>query len=362
MDLAHSVNPHFTKWVVANDLLNEPFVLVDVGCLGGISGRWSYLGKYLRAYAFDPLPDVITELRERDRDCSGITYFHMALGNEDRSGTIIRPPNPTETSIYRSASEGIAVPVEFRKLDTLYANGEISPCDFIKLDCEGHEPFVLKGARHYLDASTPLGVEAETSFWNSATLPNSHFSGIYEELLPYWLFVADLSFDRIPLPPLAQIWPEDPIVTGHGNAVGRPGTFNFLFARPPDWNPQAPVLRQASRTGALSFEKLIKLCIIYELYGLNDVAANLLHVHRAVLQARLDIDTAISLLARDHRDLIAAIANGADELRALGAVSRRTGGGPFLLSDWSYRVSHLDSEAVAAIRNLSVPNTTDTQN
>jgi FkbM family methyltransferase len=31
-----------------------------------------------------------------------------------------------------------------RKLDTLLAEGAIPPADFIKIDCEGFEPAVLK--------------------------------------------------------------------------------------------------------------------------------------------------------------------------------------------------------------------------
>ena len=35
MDLALNEQPDFTKWVVGEGLLREPFVLVDVGVQGG---------------------------------------------------------------------------------------------------------------------------------------------------------------------------------------------------------------------------------------------------------------------------------------------------------------------------------------
>jgi hypothetical protein len=35
MDLYHHTNPLFTKWIVDNELLEEAFTVMDVGCQGG---------------------------------------------------------------------------------------------------------------------------------------------------------------------------------------------------------------------------------------------------------------------------------------------------------------------------------------
>ena len=48
MDLSFNYDPRFTRWVVANRLLAEPFVLVDVGVQGGESRRrrWHMIGAH----------------------------------------------------------------------------------------------------------------------------------------------------------------------------------------------------------------------------------------------------------------------------------------------------------------------------
>ncbi len=44
MDLALNEQADFTRWVVREGLLRQPFVLVDVGVQGGEHPRWQPLG------------------------------------------------------------------------------------------------------------------------------------------------------------------------------------------------------------------------------------------------------------------------------------------------------------------------------
>ena len=46
------------------------------------------------------------------------------------------------------------------KLDTLMAQSVVTRADFIKVDCEGFEPAVLRGAREFLSQGGALGVSA----------------------------------------------------------------------------------------------------------------------------------------------------------------------------------------------------------
>ena len=55
-----------THWVVRNGYLRSPFVLVDIGVLGGISVRWQHLGDCLEVHGFDLLEEAIAPLRAQD--------------------------------------------------------------------------------------------------------------------------------------------------------------------------------------------------------------------------------------------------------------------------------------------------------
>jgi hypothetical protein len=46
----NSASP-FTRWTVANALLREKFVVVDVGCQGGVHVQWDLLGEYADVHA-----------------------------------------------------------------------------------------------------------------------------------------------------------------------------------------------------------------------------------------------------------------------------------------------------------------------
>jgi hypothetical protein len=43
MDLYHHTNPLFTKWIVDNELLEEAFTVMDVGCQGGPHPRRNHV-------------------------------------------------------------------------------------------------------------------------------------------------------------------------------------------------------------------------------------------------------------------------------------------------------------------------------
>src|SRR5690348_5683697 len=63
MDLSYNPRPRFTEWAIKSRLLSSPFVVVDVGVLGGISHRWKHFGDYLEAHGFDVLDEAIAPLK-----------------------------------------------------------------------------------------------------------------------------------------------------------------------------------------------------------------------------------------------------------------------------------------------------------
>lgn len=256
-ELANNPRPCFTQAIVEAGLLRSPFVLVDVGVNGGIQPRWKHLGPCLEVHGFDPLDEVLAPLRG-----DGHSYYRMALGNEEGERDIFVSADTYSSSLYAQGvskyTSGPAACVEIRKvpirrLDSLLAEGKFSRADSLKIDAEGFEPEVLKGATRLIE--TVLAVDCELSFNTSPTLPQGHFWAVYQHLLPDFT-VQDMAFNRLPR-------------LGFVNAGGmetqticRPATFNILFAREP---------RNADET--------LRLAIIYELYGMLDTAYDLAMAH-----------------------------------------------------------------------------------
>jgi FkbM family methyltransferase len=120
MDLYHHSNPPFTKWVVAEALLTEPFVVIDIGVQGGEHPRWQFLRRFAEIRGFDPIAEVIDELCASKRRAHGRHYHNLALGNEDGERRFFVCANRFNSSFYTTdpAAEERLVPI--RRLDPLY--------------------------------------------------------------------------------------------------------------------------------------------------------------------------------------------------------------------------------------------------
>src|SRR5262249_28719366 len=173
--------------------------------------------------------------------------------------------------------------------------GVIRRADFLKVDVEGYEKHVLMGAPTLL-AST-LGVEIESNFGTSSEYPKTHFGTVLELLAPHVLLLFDLSFNRIPRATFQHSLRRAGRRTiDDQKSVGRPSTLNVLYCRDFVQETDHPDHFSTPRP-SFTVEDIIKLMIIYELHGLNDVAVDTAERFRDRLETRLDVDEAVRLLA-----------------------------------------------------------------
>lgn len=257
MDLIYNPTPRFTEAVVKARLLNAPFVFIDVGVNGGIGPRWLHLGEYLEVHGFDPVAEVVAPLKGERQ-----FYYVMGLGNEDGERELFVSADTTSTSFLSPTKSAYAIgpdvartvgvrAVPMRKLDSLMAEGRFTRADFIKVDTEGFEPEVFKGATRLLE--NILAIEFESNFNTSRESPNTHFWSVCEHLVPTFA-VQDLAFDRIPRASFVR--------DGGTGTHPRPATFNFLLTRAP---------RNA--------DEALRIAMIYEIYGMKDTAYDLVSTH-----------------------------------------------------------------------------------
>jgi FkbM family methyltransferase len=309
MDLYNNDLPAFTTWVIENDLLEEPFVVIDVGVQGGPHPRWKHLKDRVRVYGFDAIAEAVEELNARKQPNE--SYFATALGDEEGTRDFyVRGDGSSYygSSFYEMASDALQ-PVLLKKvpitrLDTLFAKGIIPPADHIKVDCDGHDPEVIRGAPQYLAQSNALCVTIETAFTVSWHYPKSHFVAVSDILTAHRLRIFDLNLMRTARPSYVAAkarypWPApDPMSDVPDLDVGAVGTIDALFCRDFVSEQVAPA-HFATVPDAVTeptTDKIIKSMINFELHGLMDCAVELAEHFGPLLSHRLDLDTAIAKL------------------------------------------------------------------
>ncbi len=167
---------HLAVRVVA--LLKEKFAdspprtVIDVGAAhGGYSLAAVLAFPEVRVYSFEPLPDVFEALSATAAAQDRITAFPIALGDEDGRETIHRSESTGSSSILPMNKEHEAhfpgtgttgkEEIAIRTLDGLVAKGEVelAPPVLMKIDVQGFEDRVLRGAEESLPAIESLIVE-----------------------------------------------------------------------------------------------------------------------------------------------------------------------------------------------------------
>jgi FkbM family methyltransferase len=303
-DLWFNATSEFTKWVVKSGLLRESFVVVDVGVQGGAHPRWDLLGDYLIFHGFDAIAEVVVELKRANVGRSSRHFHNFAIGEKDGEQTLyVNALNPTSSSMFKQGesrfeSRRSEEPrlVSIRRLDTLLAEGTLPRSDFLKIDVEGFEKYVLLGARDII-ATGVLGVEVESNFNISPVYPKSHFGAISDDLVSYGLIVADIGFNRVPRTTFSQALRKTGVNNCSAHELGKPATLNLLFCRDPIDERDRPQNYTKPPT-PLNLDQIIKTIIIYELYGLNDIALDIAERFASSLAPRLDMEQAVQLLAK----------------------------------------------------------------
>jgi FkbM family methyltransferase len=299
MDLVYNADPRFTKYIVESGAMNEPFVVVDVGVYGGENPRWHFLGDQLVLHGFDAIKEVSEELNEKEKLFPNKRYHWMAIADYDGEKEFyFTPSNPTNSSFGRPASSRYAdgtlssearmVPV--RSLDSLLASGTIPAPNFLKVDVEGYEKFVFLGAKECLSRDL-LGIEFETSFNTGPEYPNSHLGTLQEILIPRGFLLFDLNFDRVPRASFRNARQSSGLTVAE---YGRPATVNVLFCRDLISEADGGLFGVPPRIPSL--DEIIKIMIIYELHGLNDIAFDTATRFSSELRQRVDIERAKRLL------------------------------------------------------------------
>ena len=278
----------------------DPFVLVDIGALGGIGSQYEVFGEDIRVIAFEPNEDECRRLRaEGDPK---ITYLPLGLGGREESRTLFVTYIPSSSSLFRPnqrfydrtiCDKIVQVigeeTIQLTTLDAALANaGEI---DFIKLDAEGAEFDIMKAGRDFLSAPGLLGVFTEIRWHRAMGLPIFSEVDLFLREFGYELYDLDLgrtSRKALPYPLLLDYRHdtrrEERIMGGtpYGQVLGGDALY----------------LRDLAMQPGLKPTKILKMACLMEIYEQRDSAAELLLANRSALEDVVDVGSLLDALTR----------------------------------------------------------------
>jgi FkbM family methyltransferase len=185
----------------------SPFVLFDVGAnIGDYSlaaaGVFAPAKHPVSIYAFEPSPTIYAELKKNTTATSTIQAYNFGLSGKDGSGTLFFNKDHSVTSSLHKGNLvnfGLSVdaeePITLKTLDTFCLEQNIQTINFLKLDVEGHELEVLKGARGMFSRRAILALQFEIGRTNidSRTFFRDYFDLLHNDFTIYRLLKNGLS-------------------------------------------------------------------------------------------------------------------------------------------------------------------------
>lgn len=202
-----SLNPRFTKYLVKNEILKDnPLVVVDVGARGGLEYHWTNYGNVARFIGFEPDSQECKMLNDSLSPESNSHFYPVALYKDKGSYTFYHQA-PAASGLYPADPKLVSrfpdeVSLKTRKtsiintvdFDSFVKDYKIPDVDFIKLDAEGAELDILRGAVKQLK-KTVLGISCEIFFspWRGE---GRGFSEIEQFLRPFGFRLYDLNLYR----------------------------------------------------------------------------------------------------------------------------------------------------------------------
>lgn len=142
----------FAKYQAALKHVRHRRLAVDVG---GHVGQWSrnMAADFDAVHAFEPVPAYAECWARNMAGRDNATLHPVALG--EHAGAVSlkcgTPGSHGDTFVVPRAEANMATDVEMRTLDSL----GLAAVDFLKVDCEGYEIFVLRGAEQTIMRHRP---------------------------------------------------------------------------------------------------------------------------------------------------------------------------------------------------------------
>ena len=158
--------------MIKNLLKDNPIILVDIGAAGGIHKRWLKFGLDVKPVLFEPDKEEFKKLNLNKSDNSVIINAALAESQKivdfnickKQEVSSVYKPNLNLLNKYDEVQRfevERTVSIEADSLNNLLKTESIYDIDFIKIDTQGSELDILRGATDYFENIIGLEVEVE---------------------------------------------------------------------------------------------------------------------------------------------------------------------------------------------------------
>jgi hypothetical protein len=299
--------------------INAPgaFLLLDVGCSGGIDRPWRRMGRRLCAIGIDPDIGEIERLRAREKN-SAVTYENAFVGlaadhplARQKRGRPDLERNPwarLSTARYMELvyTKGAEIAAKEKRSANMWREGQladpaapiilpdyltrigVTSLDFLKVDVDGTDYEILSSMDQALAQLRVLGVGIEVRFWGSHCETDGTFHNVDRLLKAHGFELFNLTIRRYSTSALpSRFRGRAPGAT----EFGRVHQGDAMYAR-----DMASGLYE-DFAQALSADKILNLTAIFAVFDLPDCAAELALKYRMQLAPLCDVDRVLDLLA-----------------------------------------------------------------
>jgi FkbM family methyltransferase len=154
-----------------------PFNLIDIGASGGIVKDWDKLGEFVNFIGVEPDRREFVNLDKKNRIKGNVKYIDKLLHKEpmqslefnlfdvQTASSIFKPNMNLLAKFGKADTWGVSevINTQADTLDNQLNEHKISDVDFIKLDTQGSELFILQGASKILEMGV-FGLYVEVEF------------------------------------------------------------------------------------------------------------------------------------------------------------------------------------------------------
>ena len=155
-------------------LLDEPLVVVDVGCRWGYSPAWTEMGDRCVLIGFDPDAEECARLQALAGPEASARFVPVALGPAAGLATLYMTKDPGGYSVLPSSADAVehhpgleggrvedTMVISVTTLDEWCRDSNVPRVDVMKLDTQGSELGILQGAAEALTGVRAIEVEVQ---------------------------------------------------------------------------------------------------------------------------------------------------------------------------------------------------------
>ncbi|WP_242918309.1 FkbM family methyltransferase [Pontibacter liquoris] len=169
----------------------SPRTIFDVGAnVGQTVIHFDNIFKDVKIYSFEPVSSTYKQLVCNLDGKKNIVLENIALGDSDSTEEIslfegeLSVLNSLNQNSMNRNSDASKETIKVLKLDTYCSLNKIDSIDLLKIDTEGYELQVLKGAQYFLESGKIKMILAEVGF-NVKNRRNTQFTELNEYLVTY---------------------------------------------------------------------------------------------------------------------------------------------------------------------------------